>query len=113
MTNITLPSESDLRLAFIESMTSLIASINHDAARIAANNFSDDDTDTMPANAESLSFIIATLTNIDSETPCTDAMNATIAAWEKDENDPIMNALYTADGMGDALYSLLEEIDPF
>lgn len=61
-------TDADALSIMLPTMTTLAAAVADDAARIALDHFSDDDTDYMPARANALAALISALATTD-ETP--------------------------------------------
>lgn len=73
--NITsIPSDDDLRPIILESIALLHTQIALDIAALTDDRFSDDDTDYFPARADTLAYLIATMTAAH-EYPLSDAIH--------------------------------------
>jgi hypothetical protein len=81
-----------LNTALHASIAQLILALNDDAARIAADNYSDDDTDYFPARAATYSNLIALLTTADSIDDLPDSL-----AFMIDHDEYFLRDLDTAD----------------
>lgn len=82
MTNTTIPSESELRSIYIDSIRLLRDKTAADLTHLIDDNYSDDDTDYFPARAQTLSNLIADLT-ASYEYPLSQSIADTIASDDR------------------------------
>lgn len=73
-------NESDARTMMIDSLDLLLDKMTADAAKLRANDFSDDDTDYFPARASIASTLIIHLTHIPHESTALDALAEMISS---------------------------------